>query len=132
MRSWQIILLAMAALPLLLAVFLTVDALSFDLLTTVLTSLAIALCFAYCLPRMIRSRSSALLPLFLMWLFANYLFANFVSFYLQGSGLNQQFFFHFNTASLTETWGAYWPLTLFYLSWCGLFLVSGYRLCRAD
>lgn len=127
-RSWQIVLVALVALPLLLVMLLTLQPLAFDLIATIATSLILALCFAYYLPRLKHTPAALLLPLSLLWLFANYLFANFVSFYLQGTGLNQQFFFHFNIASLTETWGAYWPLTLFYIVWSGLLLVSGYQL----
>lgn len=48
---------------------------------------------------------------------ACYFYGQFLSYYLQGSYFNQQFYYHFNISSLTESWSVYWPLMLLFLVW---------------
>ena len=50
-------------------------------------------------------------------LLAIYFFAQLISYYLQGSYFNAQFFYHMNLSSLTETWRAYFPLFLIFVVW---------------
>jgi len=56
----------------------------------------------------------------LFTLFAAYLFSVLVSYYLQGSYLNQQFFFHFRLSTLTEAWPVAKPLLALMIGWLAL------------
>jgi len=49
-----------------------------------------------------------------------YYASQFISYYLQGSYFNQQYFFHFNLTTLRESLAAYYPL---------MFLVVGWTVC---
>ncbi len=51
----------------------------------------------------------AWLPLFLIFFFE---ILQFLSFYFQGTGFNDRFFFHFSINSLSEAWRAYYTLVL--------------------
>ncbi len=55
--------------------------------------------------------------LFLYSLLAIYLAAQFLSYYLQGSYFNQQFYFHFNLVTLVEAWSVYRLLFFLFLGW---------------
>ncbi len=55
--------------------------------------------------------------LFLYSLLSIYLAAQFLSYYLQGSYFNQQFYFHFNLVTLVETWSVYKLLFFLFLGW---------------
>ncbi len=69
----------------------------------------------------------AALPLFLILLFE---ILQFLSFYFQGTGFNDRFFFHFSINSLSEAWRAYYPLVLIVVVLFGLLGVSVYLCVR--
>ena len=48
---------------------------------------------------------------------ACYFYGQFLSYYLQGSYFNQQFYYHMNLSSVTETWLVYWPLMALFAAW---------------
>ena len=48
---------------------------------------------------------------------ACYFYGQFLSYYLQGSYFNQQFYYHMNLNSVTETWLVYWPLMALFAAW---------------
>ncbi|NRB71777.1 MAG: sulfatase-like hydrolase/transferase [Xanthomonadales bacterium] len=64
---------------------------------------------------------AARLPLrmVLFGLLGIYFFGQFVSYYLQGSYFNQQYFFHLHLSTITETWRAYYPQFLTFIGWMG-------------
>ena len=62
--------------------------------------------------------------LILFTLLGLYCSSQFISYYLQGSYFNDQFFFHLNIASLTETWQVYSPLFFLFVGWlCCVWLI---------
>jgi hypothetical protein len=67
---------------------------------------------------------------------AIYFYAQFLSYYLQGSYFNQQFFYHANIRSLIETWSVYYPLIFLFFAWIaciwGAFLFLGNRELRCN
>ncbi len=130
--SWRVIFLTLIAVPLLLAALYAQQPLSLTMLTTAVSAMLVAACFCIVLPQLQNSALNVIVTLVLLWMFGNYLFANFISFYLQGSGLNQQFFFHFNLTTLTETWGVYWPLSCLYILWSVSLLLAGLQLSQQD
>lgn len=64
-----------------------------------------------------------------IYLLSFYYVTQFVSYYLQGSYFNQQYFFHFNLTTLREARAAYIPLIFIVVCWttCVLFSFYHYR-----
>jgi len=58
-----------------------------------------------------------------IYLLSFYYASQFISYYLQGTYFNQQYFFHFNLTTLRESLAAYYPLMFLVISWtvCVLF-----------
>lgn len=67
---------------------------------------------------------------------AIYFYAQFLSYYLQGSYFNQQFFYHSNITALIETWSVYYPLVFLFFGWIvciwGAFLFFRNRVLRSN
>ena len=49
--------------------------------------------------------------------------ARFISYYLQGSYLNAQFFYHLNVSTLTGSWDVFYPLFFIFLGWLACILL---------
>ncbi|MEX0964579.1 MAG: sulfatase-like hydrolase/transferase [Pseudohongiellaceae bacterium] len=62
----------------------------------------------------------------LIYLLSFYYASQFLSYYLQGSYFNQQYFFHFNLATLIETRFVYYPLMILVLAWTACVLAGFY------
>ncbi len=117
MRTREVILVALFALPVAAGHF-------FNLEGRPLT--AVSALISACLSVVLITTLSAKIPnqflrtvasLALASLFAVYYFGLFLSYYLQGSYFNQQFFFHMNLSTLVETWRVFYPLIIVFMCW---------------
>lgn len=90
------------------------------------------LAFAYCVPitmGLVPAGSVRLgAALVFVYCVAVYLFAEYLSYFFQGSYLNRQFFFHFNLSTLIETWDTYYPMALMFGVWVLALFVAVYFL----
>lgn len=91
-----------------------------DLLVTASALASVGL-LSYCLARIVSELKAGavrnIAGLVLVTSLAAYYFAQFLSYYLQGSYFNQQFYFHFNLATIVETFSVYVPLYALFVGW---------------
>lgn len=124
MKIMQSILLLLLVLPVLAAQYYSLEQSPLGLLSAVLSLAALVLVLSKGLsllkPGLLRNSAGIIL----ITLLAGYFYGQFVSYYLQGSYFNQQYYFHFNLRSVTETWTVYWPLTVIFLGWLACLWLS--------
>lgn len=128
MNPMQRLLLALFAIPVAFTHYYNLDLTAFTLLSA-LASVALLLFAATAILSKLQEgalRTTA--GLFLIYLFSFYYASQFLSYYLQGSYFNQQYFFHFNLATLVETRNVYYPLMLLVLAWTASVLAGFYCL----
>jgi len=131
----QIILICLFSLPVFLAYNYSLDP---SAITTISALISVSL-LVYCVcALLINLRPGAIrntLGLATFSVLAIYFYAQFLSYYLQGSYFNQQFFFHSNFTTLIETWSVYYPLALLFIGWaiciCVVFLYFRNRVLRS-
>jgi len=132
----QSVLIFLFSLPVLLAQ-------NYSLQTGIITAISalISVClliYAVCLllANFERGTSRNITGLTGLSVLAIYFYAQFLSYYLQGSYFNQQFFYHANIRSLIETWSVYYPLIFLFFAWIaciwGAFLFLGNRELRCN
>ena len=117
MKLMQMMLILLFSLPVFLAHNYSLDS---SAITTISALVSVSL-LVYCVcallinlkPGSIRNT----LGLATFSILAIYFYAQFLSYYLQGSYFNQQFFFHLNFTALIETWSVYYPLVLLFIGW---------------
>ena len=135
MKPMQIILICLFSLPVFLAYNYSLDP---SAITTISALISVSL-LVYCVcALLINLRPGAIrntLGLATFSVLAIYFYAQFLSYYLQGSYFNQQFFFHSNFTTLIETWSVYYPLALLFIGWaiciCVVFLYFRNRVLRS-
>ena len=136
MKMMQSVLIFLFSLPVLLAQ-------NYSLQTGIITAISalISVClliYAVCLllANFERGTSRNITGLTGLSVLAIYFYAQFLSYYLQGSYFNQQFFYHANIRSLIETWSVYYPLIFLFFAWIaciwGAFLFLGNRELRCN
>jgi len=135
-KMMQSVLIFLFSLPVLLAQ-------NYSLQTGIITAISalISVClliYAVCLllANFERGTSRNITGLTGLSVLAIYFYAQFLSYYLQGSYFNQQFFYHANIRSLIETWSVYYPLIFLFFAWIaciwGAFLFLGNRELRCN
>jgi phosphoglycerol transferase len=117
MRKREIILGALFILPVSAAHYFNLEG---SFLTTVSALISVGLWVVFI------TRASATIAnnflrtaasLALATILALYFFGQFISYYLQGSYYNAQFFFHMNLSTLTETWQVFNHLVFLFIGW---------------
>ncbi|MEZ5516860.1 MAG: sulfatase-like hydrolase/transferase [Gammaproteobacteria bacterium] len=116
----QTLFLLLFSLPVLAAQYFSLDLNPANLLSAVLSLCALVVFLSLVLARLRPGMVRTAVGLTTTTTLALYFFGQFLSFYLQGSYINQQFYFHMNLATLTETWSAYWPLAALFGVWLAL------------
>ncbi|MBT8146040.1 MAG: sulfatase-like hydrolase/transferase, partial [Gammaproteobacteria bacterium] len=116
-KSMQMFFLLLFALPVLGAQYFSLDQSPLGWVSAILSLCLLVLLLGLVLARLPQGVVRNSVGLGMITLLACYFFGQFVSYYLQGSYFNQQFYFHFNLRSVTQTWAVYWPLTAIFLVW---------------
>ena len=117
MRRREVILGALFILPVAAAHYFNLEG---SLLTTVsaLISVCLWVAFITIASAKIGNKNFRTFVTFLLaTILAFYFFGQFISYYLQGSYYNAQFFFHMNVSTLTETWQVYNHLFFLFIGW---------------
>jgi len=113
----KFVLILLLALPVIAAQYFNLERSLLGLLTALL-SLGLLVVVLLAAPARFRAGPARkAIALSFITLLAAYLFGQFVSYYIQGSYFNRQFYFHMNWRSLTETRAVYWPLSILFLTW---------------
>ena len=113
----EVILGALFILPVAAAHYFNPDR---GLLTTVSAFISVGLWVAFITRASATIANTSLrtaLSLVLATILAFYFFGQFISYYLQGSYYNAQFFFHMNLSTLTETWQVFNHLVFLFIGW---------------
>ena len=117
MKIMQLCLLLLLALPVIAAQYFSLEQSPLALISAILSLALLILVLGQVLASLKPGLLRNVAGLSLITLLGGYFFAQFVSYYLQGSYFNQQFYYHFNLRSVTETWSVYWPLVAMFLGW---------------
>ncbi len=119
MKPMQMIFLLLFALPVFAAQHFSLEQSPAALLSAILSLALMVVFLGQVLARLKPGVARITTGMLLVTLLACYFFGQFLSYYLQGSYFNRQFYYHFNLATLTETWSVYWPLAMLFLAWLG-------------
>ncbi len=117
MRRREVILGALFILPVAAAHFFNLEG---SLLTTVSALISVCLWVAFITIASAKIANKLLrtvVAFVLATILAFYFFGQFISYYLQGSYYNAQFFFHMNLSTFTETWQVYNRLFFLFIGW---------------
>ena len=117
MRRREVILGALFILPVAAAHYFNLEG---SLLTTVSALISVGLWVAFITRASATIANKSLrtaVSLVLATILAFYFFGQFISYYLQGSYYNAQFFFHMNLSTLTETWQVFNHLVFLFIGW---------------
>ena len=135
MKPMQIILICLFSLPVFLAHSYSLDPSAITTLSALISVSLLVYCVCALLINLRRGPIRNTLGLATFSALAIYFYAQFLSYYLQGSYFNQQFFFHSNFTALIETWSVYYPLVLLFIGWtlciCLVFIVFRNRVLRS-
>ena len=126
MRKREVILGALFILPVAAAHYFNLEG---SLLTTVSALISVGLWVAFITMGSAKIANKFLrtvVSLVLATILAFYFFGQFISYYLQGSYFNAQFFFHMNLSTLTETWQVYNHLVFLFYRLDVLYLGHGF------
>jgi len=131
----QIILICLFLLPVFLAHNYSLDPSAITTVSALVSVSLLVYCVCALLINLRRGPIRNTLGLAIFSTLAIYFYAQFLSYYLQGSYFNQQFFFHLNFTALIETWSVYYPLVLLFIGWticiCLVFLYFRNRVLRS-
>ena len=108
----QSMLFLLLALPVIAAQHFSIEQRPTALISALLSLIVLIVALGQFLARLKPGIVRNVAGLTLITLLGCYFFGQFVSYYLQGSYFNQQFYFHLNLRSVTETWSVYWPLAV--------------------
>lgn len=117
-------LLALLSIPIALAHYYSVET---SLVALVLALVSVALLVFSCTQLIALIRKPILrttVGLVVMYFLTVYFAAQFISYYLQGTYFNRQFFFHLNLTNIMEARAAYYPLIILTIVWTLSVLVS--------
>ncbi|MFP6840023.1 MAG: sulfatase-like hydrolase/transferase, partial [Pseudohongiellaceae bacterium] len=132
----QMILIFLFSLPVLLAHNYNLDQSATTTISALISVSLLIYCVSALLINLKRGSIRNILGLATLSALAIYFYAQFLSYYLQGSYFNQQFFFHSNFTTLIETWSVYYPLIILFLGWttciCLVFLYFRNRVSGSE
>lgn len=114
MRATLIVLLL---IPVLAAHFYSVGQNFLDYLFAIMSVCLLIVALSEMLSRLPAGFLRTFIGIIALSLFSFYFYAQFLSYYFQGTYFNQNFVFHLNTYSITETWAAYSMLSVLFLLW---------------
>lgn len=136
MNSMQRIQLFLFFIPVALAHYYSLDRSLLSLLSALVSVSLIVLTSTALIGRIEHGTVRTTIGLVLIYLLSFYYASQFISYYLQGSYFNQQYFFHFNLTTLRESLAAYYSLMFLIIGWtvCVLFgfYYSRQRLPRSN
>ncbi len=136
MKLMQMILIFLFSLPVLLAHNYNLDQSATTTISALISVSLLIYCVSALLINLKRGSIRNILGLATLSALAIYFYAQFLSYYLQGSYFNQQFFFHSNFTTLIETWSVYYPLIILFLGWttciCLVFLYFRNRVSGSE
>jgi phosphoglycerol transferase len=113
----QMMLILLFSLPVFLAHNYSLDSSSITTISALVSVSLLVYCVCALLINLKPGSIRNTLGLATFSILAIYFYAQFLSYYLQGSYFNQQFFFHLNFTALIETWSVYYPLVLLFIGW---------------
>lgn len=125
----QSVLIALFAVSVAFAHYYNLDLTALTLLSAFASVALLLFSLTALLSKLEQSRVRSALGIVLIYLLSFYYASQFISYYLQGSYFNQQYFFHFNLATLIETRRVYYPLMLATLVWT-VAVLAGYYVYR--
>ena len=117
MKLMQMMLILLFSLPVFLAHNYSLDSSSITTISALVSVSLLVYCVCALLINLKPGSIRNTLGLATFSILAIYFYAQFLSYYLQGSYFNQQFFFHLNFTALIETWSVYYPLVLLFIGW---------------
>lgn len=120
MKSMQRIQLFLFFMPVALAHYYSLDRSLFSIFSALVSVSLIVLTSTALISRIEHGTLRTTLGFVLIYLLSFYYASQFISYYLQGTYFNQQYFFHFNLTTLRESLAAYYSL---------MFLVIGWTVC---
>jgi len=124
MKLPQIFFLLLFTLPVFGAHYFSLDSSPLALISALLSLCLLIVFLGLLLGRLRPGVLRTCLGLAYITVLALYFFGQFVSYYVQGSYFNQQFYFHLNLNTLTATWSVYWPLAALLLGWLATLWLS--------
>ena len=107
-------------MPVALAHYYSLDRSLFSIVSALVSVSLIVLTSTALISRIEHGTLRTTLGFVSIYLLSFYYASQFISYYLQGTYFNQQYFFHFNLTTLRESLAAYYPL---------MFLVIGWTVC---
>ena len=136
MKSMQRIQLFLFFMPVALAHYYSLDRSLFSIFSALVSVSLIVLTSTALISRIEHGTLRTTLGFVLIYLLSFYYASQFISYYLQGSYFNQQYFFHFNLTTLRESLAAYYPLMFLVIGWTVCVLLGFYyfrdRLPRSE
>ncbi|MBL4728507.1 MAG: sulfatase-like hydrolase/transferase [Gammaproteobacteria bacterium] len=129
MSSMQRIQLFFFFMPVALAHYYNLDRSLLSVLSALVSVSLIVLASTALISRIEHRTLKTTTGLVLIYLLSFYYASQFISYYLQGSYFNQQYFFHFNLTTLRESLAAYYSLMFLVVLWtvCVLFAFYYFR-----
>ena len=123
MKSMQRIQLFLFFMPVALAHYYSLDRSLFSIVSALISVSLIVLTSTALISRIKHGTLRTTIGFVSIYLLSFYYASQFISYYLQGTYFNQQYFFHFNLTTLRESLAAYYPLMFLVISWtvCVLF-----------
>ena len=123
-------------MPVALAHYYSLDRSLFSIFSALVSVSLIVLTSTALISRIEHGTLRTTLGFVLIYLLSFYYASQFISYYLQGSYFNQQYFFHFNLTTLRESLAAYYPLMFLVIGWTVCVLLGFYyfrdRLPRSE
>ena len=113
-------------MPVALAHYYSLDRSLFSIVSALVSVSLIVLTSTALISRIEHGTLRTTLGFVLIYLLSFYYASQFISYYLQGTYFNQQYFFHFNLTTLRESLAAYYPLMFLVISWTVCVLFSFY------
>ena len=113
-------------MPVALAHYYSLDRSLFSIVSALVSVSLIVLTSTALISRIEHGTLRTTIGFVLIYLLSFYYASQFISYYLQGSYFNQQYFFHFNLTTLRESLAAYYPLMFLVISWTVCVLFSFY------
>lgn len=124
MNKAQFTLSLVYALPVVLSLFYVTEAAKLPILSALLAILLFIYSFTALSARIPRPVLRLSVQITVAVVVAVYLYAQLISYILQGTSINQQFLFHFNLTTLVETWSIYFELVLGFVLWIAIALCA--------
>jgi hypothetical protein len=124
MNAMNVIFFALFAVPVVAAQYYSLERSPLALVTALVSLCLLVILVSKAFASVSRGLARTTVGLVVTFFLACYFYGQFLSYYLQGSYFNQQFYYHFNISSVTETWSVYWPLMLLFLAWLTALWIS--------